>query len=193
MTAAKAMPLRRLGLALLLAAGVLFGWVAAAVATAGYAYDKPTQLVATTRAAGPVARTATTRPDKAHADTQQARSCLRALPVLDSGSFLAAKPAGSYRPDRALPRTKHGDPIPDSPYPHTQLGSRTDNGITYTQGREWLMRDGRLRATRDFDFTDHTMPELHPNPHQHRLTPNNPAKDPRGGYQRGSAEEMEMP
>lgn len=60
-------------------------------------------------------------------------------------------PPGTYRPARPLPRTKHGDPIPDSPYPHTQLGRRTDNGNTYAQGREWVMENGRLRAKRDFD------------------------------------------
>jgi hypothetical protein len=39
----------------------------------------------------------------------------------DVGRTSRGKP-GSYTPDRTLPTDEHGVPIPDSPYPHTQLG-----------------------------------------------------------------------
>ena len=101
---------------------------------------------------------------------------------------------GSYAPNRALPRTKHGDPIPDSKYPHTQLGQRTDGGHTYNQARTWdYNAKGNLGAKKDIDFSNHGAPSTHPNPHQHRLTPNNPAAEPKGGYQRGAPEPLEMP
>jgi len=108
----------------------------------------------------------------------------------DIGQSSPAVPGapGTYAPDRALPRTKHGDSIPDSDSPHTQLGRRTDDGHTYNQGREWVLRpDGRgITADHDWDFTDHGDPENHTNPHKHKLEPNNPQKAPKGGYRRGN-------
>lgn len=77
---------------------------------------------------------------------------------------------GSYAPDRPLPRDPHtGKPVPDSPYPHTQLGKRTGRrtGETYTQAREF--GEGG-RHVRDIDFTSHGRAD-HPNPHQHRIDP----------------------
>lgn len=99
---------------------------------------------------------------------------------------------GSYAPNRALPRTKHGDPIPDVDAPHTQLGTRTDGTGSYNQARQWEVdpSTGRLQPTRDIDFTDHGYPATHPTPHQHPLTPNNPATVPGGGVQRGQPEPM---
>ncbi|MHB8059518.1 MAG: RHS repeat-associated core domain-containing protein [Gaiellaceae bacterium] len=95
--------------------------------------------------------------------------------VLDGSVF------GRYRPNRPLPRGKHGNPIPDSPADHTQLGTRygEKNG-PYTQGLEW--RNGR--PTKRIDFTDHVDPRGHPNPHQHRLdhshgSPGKPGKPDR--------------
>lgn len=79
-----------------------------------------------------------------------------------------AKP-GNYRPDRALPRDKHGNPIPDSNAPHTQLGTKKGRNGDYTQAREF---DANGRPVRDIDFTDHGRPQNHPNPHQHRYVPN---------------------
>lgn len=105
-----------------------------------------------------------------------------------------AKKAGNYAPNRPLPRAKHGYPVPDGEFPHTQLGRRTNNGHTYTQGREWTYdENGRLTATRDLDFTYHGTPDIHPNPHQHTLTPNNPNNVPKGGYRRGGPEELMYP
>ncbi len=97
---------------------------------------------------------------------------------------------GTYAPDRPLPRTKHGGPIPDVDALHTQLGTRTDGTGSYNQGRQWEVdpATGRLQPTRDFDFTDHGYPATHPNPHQHPLTPNNLSTVPAGGVQRGQPE-----
>ena len=66
-----------------------------------------------------------------------------------------------------LPRDPRiGLPIPDSPYPHTQIGSRTSRrtGDTYRQAREFGY-DGEI--IRDIDFTNHRRAD-HTNPHQHR-------------------------
>jgi hypothetical protein len=76
---------------------------------------------------------------------------------------------GSYRPDRALPRDKNGNPIPDSNAPHTQLGTKKGRNGDYTQAREF---DANGKPVRDIDFTDHGRPQNHPNPHQHRYVPN---------------------
>ena len=83
---------------------------------------------------------------------------------------------GSYRPDRALPRDKHGNPIPDSDAPHTQLGTKRGRNGDYTQAREF---DANGKPVRDIDFTDHGRPQNHPNPHQHRYVPNETGGTPR--------------
>lgn len=94
-----------------------------------------------------------------------------------------------YTPNRTLPRDKHGVPVPDSPYPHTQLGRSPSKYGAEPQAREWgYGSNGKLQPQRDIDFTDHGTPSIHPNPHQHRLTPNNPAIAPQGGYKRGPPE-----
>ena len=100
---------------------------------------------------------------------------------------------GKYAPKRELPRTKHGDPIPDTDVPHTQLGQRTDNGNTYNQARTWETNpNGKgVTAKMDYDFSDHGMPLNHPNPHQHPLTPANLKLAPKGGYHRGPAETLQ--
>ena len=77
---------------------------------------------------------------------------------------------GSYRPDRTLPRDKHGNPVPDTNNaPHTQLGTKRGRNGDYTQAREF---DRNGKPVRDIDFTDHGRPQNHPNPHQHRYVPN---------------------
>jgi hypothetical protein len=88
-------------------------------------------------------------------------------------------------PTRTLPRSRYGDPIPDMQSPHAQLGRRED----YYQIRVWEQRsDGKgITATMDIDFSDHGIPDIHPNPHIHMLIPNNPSLAPRGGYNRESA------
>jgi hypothetical protein len=93
---------------------------------------------------------------------------------------------GSYTPDRVLPTDKHGVPVPDSPYPHTQLGRSKPKYGSEPQAREWdYGSNGNLQPQRDIDFTDHGFPDAHPHvPHQHKLTPNNPELAPKGGYSR---------
>lgn len=98
---------------------------------------------------------------------------------------------GSYTPDRTLPTDKQGVPVPDSPDPHTQLGRSKPKYGSEPQAREWDHgSNGKLQPKRDIDFTDHGTPDIHPNPHQHALTPNNPALAPKGGYQRGPQEPL---
>lgn len=98
---------------------------------------------------------------------------------------------GSYAPDRTLPTDKLGVPTPDSPYPHTQLGRSKPKYGAEPQAREWDHgSNGNLQPKRDIDFTDHGTPNIHPNPHQHTLTPNNPALAPQGGFKRGSPEPL---
>lgn len=78
--------------------------------------------------------------------------------------------APPYTPDTPLPRDANGRPVPDSPYPHTQLGKRTSptRGETYPQAREFGP-DGKV--VRDIDWTDHDRPREHTNPHQHIYNP----------------------
>ncbi|ADB15577.1 hypothetical protein Psta_0892 [Pirellula staleyi DSM 6068] len=52
---------------------------------------------------------------------------------------------------------------------------------------------GRLVPTRDIDFTDHGYPEIHPDPHQHNLTPANPDNPIGGGFHRGPAIPLKTP
>ncbi len=96
------------------------------------------------------------------------------------------KPIGTYAPNRPLPKTKDGVPIPDSENPHTQLGTKksTKTGETYTQGREF---DITGTPVRDIHVTDHGYPKNHPNPHQHNLKPNNTG----GTLKRGPPEPLE--
>jgi hypothetical protein len=99
----------------------------------------------------------------------------------------AAKPRpasdGSWFPKRVLPRDQNGVPIPDSAYPHTQLGSQTGRTGAYPQAREFGY-DGQ--PVRDIDFTTHGRPGSHTNPHQHPWLPNGTGGTP----QRGPAESI---
>jgi hypothetical protein len=79
-----------------------------------------------------------------------------------------------------LPRDKNGMPIPDSEYPHTQLGTKKGSKGTYRQTREWGT-NGQLK--KDTDWTDHGRPSNHPNPHDHEWIPNSTG----GSLQRGPA------
>ncbi|MDN3505430.1 MAG: RHS repeat-associated core domain-containing protein [Rhabdochlamydiaceae bacterium] len=76
-----------------------------------------------------------------------------------------------YAPDRSLPKDEHGEAIPDTDAPHTQLGKRQSKrtGEVYTQCREF---DETGKKIRDIDFTDHGLPKNHSNPHQHKWEPN---------------------
>lgn len=74
-----------------------------------------------------------------------------------------------YVPDRPLPVTGDGIPLPESDAPHTELGTRNGRKGKYPQAREFD-KDGK--PVRDIDFTDHGKPHRHPNPHQHRREDN---------------------
>ncbi|QVL56090.1 MAG: hypothetical protein KFB95_02475 [Simkaniaceae bacterium] len=71
-----------------------------------------------------------------------------------------------FAPDRKLPLDRHGNKIPDTDAPHTQLGSKISKKTKkpYPQAREF---DAQGKPIRDIDFTDHGRPHEHPNPHQH--------------------------
>jgi hypothetical protein len=73
---------------------------------------------------------------------------------------------GNYRPAERLRMDSHGNKIPDSSQPHTQIGHSRRRD--YTQAREWGHNaEGQLVVKKDIDFTDHGRPSNHPNPHQH--------------------------
>ncbi|MEM6290962.1 MAG: DUF6531 domain-containing protein [Myxococcota bacterium] len=98
----------------------------------------------------------------------------------------AAGEGGQYVPDRTLPTDDLGVPVPDSPYPHSQLGKSKPKYGSEPQAREWdYGSNGNLQPHRDIDFTDHGYPNQHAIPHQHKLTPNNPKIAPKGGFKRG--------
>jgi RHS repeat-associated protein len=106
----------------------------------------------------------------------------------DNNISRTKKAAGSYRPNRTLPRDKHGNPVPDADVPHTQLGTKSGRNGDYTQAREWgYDSNGRLVLKRDIDFTDHGRPQNHPNPHQHEWLPTG------GTPKHGPAKPLERP
>jgi hypothetical protein len=92
-----------------------------------------------------------------------------------------------YAPDRPLPLTEDGVPIPDTDSPHTQLGTKGSKrrpGEEYPQAREF---DKNGKPVKSIDFTDHGEPGVHPNPHEHPQTVN-----PTGGTpQRGGPQPLE--
>ncbi len=92
---------------------------------------------------------------------------------------------GKAFPDRALPRDKHGNPVPETNAPHTQLGTKQGRNGKYPQAREF---DANGKPVRDIDFTSHGRAE-HPNPHQHRYIPNETGGTPK----RGSTEPLQYP
>jgi len=60
--------------------------------------------------------------------------------------------------------------MPDVAEPHTQLGTRDSHRTgKYKQAREF---DESGKDVKRADFTDHNDPVKHPNPHQHRVEPN---------------------
>ncbi len=88
-----------------------------------------------------------------------------------------------YTPDRPLPLTEDGIPIPETDVPHTQLGTRDGSKGKYPQAREFG-KDGK--PLKGIDFTDHGRPWDHPNPHEHPYEPN-----PTGGTPgRGNAKPL---
>lgn len=92
-------------------------------------------------------------------------------------------PDGQWFPRRPLPRDGVGNDLPDSEFPHTQLGWRKSRKEPYPQAREFADNG---EVVRTIDFTDHNKPDLHTNPHQHRAVPN-----PTGGTaQRGDPEPL---
>jgi hypothetical protein len=91
----------------------------------------------------------------------------------------------SWFPDRALPRDANGVPIPDSQYPHTQLGTKQGSKGAYGQAREF--GEGG-KPVKDIDFTDHGRSD-HPDPHQHRFLENETGGTPK----RGPTEPLETP
>ncbi len=109
----------------------------------------------------------------------------------------AANNAGAYvksnapAVQRTLPKDKNGILQPDVDVPHTQLGRSTKSHGAEPQARKWMYDGkGRLVPTRDIDFTDHNMPSIHPNPHQHTLTPANPSNPVGGGFHRGDPDPL---
>ena len=111
--------------------------------------------------------------------------------AVESGEFScipsASKASIIYTPNRTLPVDKWGVPLPDVNLPHTQLGRSLPKYGSEPQAREWNYGiNGNLQPIRDFDFTHHDSPSIHPNPHQHIFTPNNPILSPQGGYRRGN-------
>jgi hypothetical protein len=109
----------------------------------------------------------------ATAETQaaiSARKMLRseAVSPIAQGSASVRK-QDVFAPDRKLPMTKHGRPIPDTDAPHTQLGFNEGSKGSYVKAREFD-KDGNV--IRDIEFTDHGRPHNHTNPHQHRKMPN---------------------
>jgi len=86
-----------------------------------------------------------------------------------------------YAPDRPLPLTENGIPIPDTDAPHTQLGTKDSKrrpGERYPQAREFD-KDGKPIKT--IDFTDHGEPLIHSNPHEHPSKPNQTGGTPKRG------------
>jgi len=88
---------------------------------------------------------------------------------------------GDAFPNRALPRSEHGTPIPDAEAAgtaHTQLGRQEGRNGSYPQAWEF---DQNGKPVRDIDFTDHGRPQNHVNPHQHRYIPNPTGGSPQHG------------
>ena len=94
----------------------------------------------------------------------------RAGAKVTEGSLKPKASWGNYRPNRKLPRDSRTNlPVPNSDLPHSQIGEvHSKKGYAYTQARTWMHNsDGKLVYRKDIDFTDHTTPDIHPNPHQH--------------------------
>ncbi len=91
------------------------------------------------------------------------------------GSSVA--PKKPFVPNRQLPKDKHGHKVPESDYPHTQLGTKTSKrtGETYPQTREWGAKGDRgydgQTPKKDTDWTNHGRPKNHSNPHDHPYNP----------------------
>ena len=97
------------------------------------------------------------------------------------------KNSNVYAPDRPLPHTENGVPIPDTDAPHTQLGTKGSKrrpGEKYPQAREF---DNNGKPVKGIDFTDHGEPGIHPNPHEHPYE-TNPTE---GTPQRGDPKPLE--
>jgi RHS repeat-associated protein len=94
-----------------------------------------------------------------------ARAAAGKAAAASAGRAGAGKPP--YVSNRPLPRDpRTGNPIPESPLPHTQLGREAGkkSGGPYNSAREF---GNNGKVVRDVHWSDHGRPQVHPNPHQH--------------------------
>jgi RHS repeat-associated protein len=111
------------------------------------------------------------------------RAANKADEVIDGARIIpGVHDIGISRPGGGLPRGNNGRPMPDISVPHTQIGTRHGRKGSYTQAREWMNdSNGNLSPTRDIDFTDHSRPSNHTNPHEHWFVPNPSGGTPKHG------------
>ena len=84
---------------------------------------------------------------------------------VDPGQPSLTPESGTYRPSGAAPVTDgHGQWVPDSQHPHTQIGTGAGRRGEYTKAAEFGHNG---QPVREIEFTDHGRPLNHPNPHQH--------------------------
>ena len=134
----------------------------------------------------------TTLTARGTADSYQYSKLKEHLRLEERLSNPPAPPQPSFQgfPDRKLPtkgQRKLHHPDPEAAYTwHTQLGTRIgENGKKYKQAVEF---GSDSKPKRRIDFSDHSRPHEHVNPHQHRLTPMDG-----GGYKVEDAEPLIRP
>ena len=80
-----------------------------------------------------------------------------------------------FSPPRALPRGSHGEHLPESDFPHTQLGTQSGRRGSYPQTKEWGAKCDRGydgNTPKDVkDWTNHGRGRDHPDPHRHPYNP----------------------
>ena len=84
-----------------------------------------------------------------------------------------------------LPKTKHGEPMPSSDSPHTQIGWKKGKKGDYIKTREWGWNGKPSKTT---DWTDHGYPLEHTNPHDHPFLKNSTG----GTYERGDPQPFKI-
>jgi hypothetical protein len=178
---------------LAIGAGTVIAAGAGAVVAGGmlYAIYDPQGAAAAVAAVGDAGAAALTTLSNSVSDAQQLTG--QPTPANTRGFDWAASPQlsasksvdTSWFPDRALPRDANGVPIPDSQYPHTQLGTKEGSKGSYGQAREF--GEGG-KPVKDIDFTDHGRKD-HPSPHEHKYLENETGGTPK----RGPTEPLETP
>jgi hypothetical protein len=137
--------------------------------------EKEAAVHASEAAAKKAAEEAAAAEAKHAAETEAKRAAEAQAAGAQAQQYVPRDADGSPLP---LPRGPHGELLPSTPDPHTQIGWRDGRKGGYRQTREFGENG---KPVKDTDWTDHGRPKQHQSPHDHPWEDNPTGGTPRRG------------